>query len=693
MKTVCIIEDNLGDVRIIEEMLKSDPREDYTLICHNRLGEVEQDKRECAVDIVLLDLNLPDSTGIETFKRFHVRYSRYPVILLTGLQDEKIAIETLRNGAQDYIVKGEFDVGLLSRAIRYAIERKAAEEALRSSEERYALATRGANDGIWDWDIVEGRIYYSSRWKSILGYEEHEIPAEPEQWFSLAHPDDLYELKAKIKAHIDGGSNYFEHEYRMKHKDGAYLWMHSRGIAVYDRNGNAYRMAGSQTDITDRKSSEDKLMKSALYDGLTGLPNRSLLSERLQHLVDGADRHPVGFAVLFLDFDRFKLVNDNYGHDVGDQLLIQVADRVRSALRPTDTLARLGGDEFVGIAEDVSSPRDASIVADRILKMISDPFIIGEITLSMSMSIGIAMSGKQGNNPDELLRDADIAMYRAKSTGKARYELFDTTMGSQVKDRLDLENRLRTAIEENEFRVHYQPILSAESGRLFGFEALIRWYVADGKIISPDQFIPIAEETGLITSIDRWLIGDVCRQIREWNDHFDSENALNVAVNLSGRDFSTDDTVIHLFSKLKDFALDPRQIRVEVTESAIMENFETAASLLKILRDGGIYVELDDFGTGYSSLSYLHRFPMDGLKIDRSFVMKIAEDHYSKKIVQSISRLGKDLSLEITAEGVETSSQEKILQEFDCDFLQGYLYSKPVDSKAIPALVKKYGND
>lgn len=692
MKTVCIIEDNPGDVRLIEEMLKEDSKERYTFISYNRLTEVIRDHQACKADIVLLDLNLPDSKGLETFDRFHVRHAHHPVILLTGLQDEKIAIQTLRNGAQDYLVKGEFDVDLLSRAIRYAIERKSAEEALRSSEERYALATQGANDGIWDWDLQAGHVYYSDRWKSMLGYEQNALTADPEQWFSLAHPDDREELETKLRVHIEGGTNHFEHEYRMKHKDGTYRWMHSRGLAVYDRDGNAYRMAGSQTDATERKSSEEKLMKSALYDSLTGLPNRSLLAERLQHLIDGAERRQAGFAVLFLDFDRFKLVNDNYGHDVGDQLLIQVAERVRSALRPTDTLARLGGDEFVALAEDVKSPRDASIVADRILKTVSDPFIIDDISLSMSMSIGIAMSNGNDGKPDDFLRDADTAMYRAKTAGKARYELFDLHMGSQVKERLDLENSIRQAIERHEFRVHYQPILSAESGILFGFEALVRWHTANNQIISPAEFIPLAEETGLITSIDRWLIGDVCRQIREWNNHFDLRNDLNVAVNLSGKDFTNDDTIFHLYEKLNEFKLNPKQLRVEVTESAIMENFETAASRLKSLRDHGIFVELDDFGTGYSSLSYLHRFPMDGLKIDRSFVMKITDDHFSKKIVHSISRLGKDLNLEVTAEGVETSSQEQILQDYNCDFLQGYLYSKPIDADSVPALIKKYGN-
>ena len=450
------------------------------------------------------------------------------------------------------------------------------------------------------------------------------------------------------------------------------------------------RMAGSQTDISERKASEEKLMRSALYDSLTGLPNRSLLSERLQHLIDSADRRQVEFAVLFLDFDRFKLVNDNYGHDVGDQLLIEVAGRVTSALRPTDTLARLGGDEFVALAEDLSTPRDASVLAERILNTVSAPFEINGITITMSVSIGISMGKGSESKPDELLRDADTAMYRAKAAGKATYELFDLGMGNQVKERLALENRLREGIENGEFETYYQLIFSAETQRLIRFEALSRWQTKETGLVLPAQFIGVAEETGLITALDKWLIGDVCKQISEWNNQFNRGLDLVVAINLSGRDFSKDDTVTHLFEQLDHFDLDPVQLRVEVTESAIMQNFETTAALLTSLRDRGVFVELDDFGTGYSSLSYLNRLPMDGLKIDRSFIAKIADDRFSKKIVQSIARLGRDFDLEITAEGVETADQEGILRGYQCDYLQGFYYSEPVAANLVPELVRKF---
>ncbi|MDX2096324.1 MAG: EAL domain-containing protein [Leptolyngbyaceae cyanobacterium bins.59] len=562
-------------------------------------------------------------------------------------------------------------------------DRKQVEEALRESQERYTLAVKGANDGLWDWNFKTNEIYFGPRWKSMLGCEEWEVSNSPEEWFKRIHPDDLELVKAKIDLHLKGATLHFETEHRMLHKDGQYLWVLCRGLAVRNGTGKATRMAGSQTDITERKNAEEQLLHDAFHDALTGLPNRALFLDRLGQAMERARRSSADrFAVLFLDLDRFKVVNDSLGHTVGDELLKQIAKILQRECLPSgDTVARLGGDEFVILLEQIQSLRDATCLADRIHDLLKAPFRIAEYEVFTTASIGIALSQTGYENPEDLLRDADIAMYRAKSQGKACHEVFDTEMYRRACELLQLQTDLRRAIEREELRVYYQPIVELRTGLISGFEALVRWKHPERGLVSPVEFIPVAEETGLIIPIGSWILREACRQLRIWQERFPSEYPLTMSVNLSGRQFSQDDLIQDVAQILAATGLYPASLKLEITESVVMEDARSAIALLGHLKQLGVSLQIDDFGTGYSSLSYLHRFPTDTLKIDQSFVARLGTTDDSSEIIRAIVTLAHNLGMTVTAEGIETLEQMSQLRSFQCEHGQGFLFSRAVDSR------------
>ncbi len=684
------MEDDLAQAELIRDLLFRANGDSFCVEHVEQLSEAKQQIRESTPEVVLLDLNLPDSRGLAGFQEVHRTAPWLPVIILTNVKDENEAARAVRLGAQDYLIKRETDTKLLTRSIRYAMERQRAEEALRESEERYALAVAGANDGLWDWLVTTDTVYFSPRWKAIFGYDSRELGNRIDEWFSRVHPDDIEGLKVALKEHLDHGTSHFEHEHRVRSKDGKDIWVLCRGLAVRDETGQAYRIAGSLTDISLRKRAEAQLLHDALHDTLTGLPNRSLYLDRLgialrQYLRDNRRQ----FAVLFLDLDRFKNINDSLGHSVGDELLTQAAKRVEKSLRPGDTLARLGGDEFAILLNDLENFVDARHVAERIHELLGREFDIAGHRVYTSASIGIAFPGPHYRAPEELLRDADLAMYQAKRSVNDSSEVFDSNLHRSAVAVLKLETDLRRAVERREFVMHYQPIVSLASKQIIGFEALLRWQHPEQGLLRPDQFIAAAEETGLIVPISWQIFSEVCQQAREWQGILPADPPLSVSINISGKLFLHPEMAERVLSILARCGLAPETLHLEITESAIMDHHDAAIAELQALREFGVKLHIDDFGTGYSSLTYLQRFSYDSLKIDRSFVTNLQKTEENSAIVEAIIALGKMLNMNVIAEGVETREQLEWLRQVECPEAQGYWFSKPMESTAISSFLRR----
>jgi diguanylate cyclase (GGDEF)-like protein/PAS domain S-box-containing protein len=561
------------------------------------------------------------------------------------------------------------------------------EESLRASEERYALAAQGANDGLWDWNPVTRELYLSSRWKEMLGYSDAEIHPDLEDWFRRIHPSDRERVKAEITARKADAEPIFASEYRICRKDGGYLWVLCRGIVVRDASLRIVRMAGSQSDITQGK----------VVDPLTGLRNRLYLIDRLEALIEECGGNAGTFAVLFLDVDRFKIVNDSLGHDTGDMLLIEIAERLLSSVRSTDVsarivfpsaVARFGGDEFVVLLEDLHSRADAITVAERILAQFASHFEIHGRIIFATVSIGVAMGDSAGTSSD-LLRNADTAMYYAKTHGKARLEIFDEGMRGRAVARMELESDLRSAIDEDNFLVYYQPEVSLTTGKVVGYEALVRWNHPERGIVLPGEFLPVAEETGLIVPLGRWVMREACRQMAEWQRNHPQQPPLTVSVNASSRELADPDLVPNVARILRETGLDPKSLRIEVTESSIVEDHDRTASTLRRLRDLDVSLEIDDFGTGYSSLSRLHEYPFSTVKIDRSFVKDLGTEPESLHLVETIVRLAHGLGLSVVAEGIETREQLDKLAALGCGYGQGYYFSRPMDSDSAQRAIEE----
>ena len=578
---------------------------------------------------------------------------------------------------------------VLCASVRDVTERRRAQEALRQSEERYVRAARGANDGLWDWDLTTGEVYFSPRWQEMLGLTQGGHGTF-DQWLRRIHLDDHAAFLAALRVHLDAGSEYFEHEHRMLHADGTYRWMLCRGLAARDASGKATRIAGSQTDVTERHVVDEQLRHAALHDALTSLPNRALFTVLLERALSRTRRHwAYRFAVLFVDIDRFKVINDSLGHLIGDQLLRSIAARMREGLRAGDVVARFGGDEFTVLVDDIQGPNDAVEVSTRIQDALKATFHIGGQDICVTASIGIATGSPEYERGEDLLRDADIAMYRAKALGKNRHQQFDVAMGQGALARLTLENDLRRALDRGEFILHYQPILCLASLRIVGFEALVRWQHGDGLSVAPAEFIPIAEETGLIGPLGAWVLNEATRQMAAWQQEFSSSPPLTIAVNMSPRQLAQPDFVDDVASIIRDAGLAPGTLHLEITENALIDSTEEILAKLWQLKELSVRLYLDDFGIGYSSLGYLHRFPLDMIKIDQSFIKRMEWREKGDRVVEAIITLGKNLGMGIVAEGVETFVQLEILKAAGCEQVQGYLFSAPVDAAEAATLLRQ----
>ncbi|HYP53293.1 MAG TPA: EAL domain-containing protein, partial [Pyrinomonadaceae bacterium] len=568
----------------------------------------------------------------------------------------------------------------------YIKEQERISKALQESEENFRNAFDYAAIGM-------ALVSPGGRWLQvnrslcdIVGYTEQELLSTNFQ--SVSHPDDREAACAQAANLLAGQTQTYQLEQRFLHKGGHGVWAMLSASLIRDAEGGPRHIIFQIQDITDRKRAEERLLHDALHDALTGLPNRALFMDHLRLAVERARRRESRqFAVLFLDLDRFKVINDSLGHMIGDQLLVGIAHRLEACLRPGDLVARLGGDEFTVLLEDIGSVAEATAVAERLQAELSRPFSLAGREVFTTVSIGIAPSTVGHDRPENFLRDADTAMYCAKMLGKARHEVFDRNMHARAVTQLQMETDLRRAVEREEFFVQFQPIVSLETGEIRSFEALVRWRHPERGLISPATFIPTAEETGLIVPLGRWVLTEACRQLREWQRVRPEQPHLSVSVNLSSKQFTQPDLIAQIQQALQESGLSPSSLKLEITESVVMENIETVTEMLQQLRALGVQLSIDDFGTGYSSLSYLHRFPIDTLKIDRSFVTRMSENNENMEIVRTIIMLAHNLKMNVVAEGVETEQQLTQLIAFGCGYAQGFYFSKPLDAKIATRLL------
>ena len=757
---ILIIEDVAADVELTLLALES-INLSFTYDVASTSLECQRCLQEKIYNVVLSDYRLPSFNGLQAFNFLKQSGQDIPFILITGSLGEESAVECIKAGMTDYVLKDRLFrlPSVVQRALQEFALRQQQKDAIAKIEQQ-----------AWRETIIN-RIVQSMRETLVLAevlQTTVDLLHEALQvsYCLIFQPDDLQQMRVNYVSKYSGdlgsaiiGTNCGFHEYfrdkliqgkqitihQMNHDGIAqeikslgeecgilsilvtplfYQQIYIGGIslgqcdreriwsenelslvkAIADQCAIAIHQSelyqNAQTELMERKKMEAQLRHDAFHDALTDLPNRSLFLDRLNHALKLSQRRshsnsenlPEQFAVLFLDLDRFKVVNDSLGHLAGDQLLKMVATRLVKCLRGGDTVARLGGDEFVMLLEEIQDINDVIDVAQRIQESLKIPMLIDGNEIFISTSIGIALNSAEYTQPDQLLRDADIAMYHAKELGRQRYEIFNTAMHTEALRKLRLENDLRRAIERQELRVHYQPIVCLKSRQILGFEALVRWQHPDQGLISPSEFVPLAEDTGLIGAIDFWVLEKACSQLQIWQDQFAVAATLTVSVNLSGRQFTKPDLISQIEQVLKKTNLSNTNLKIEVTESILIEKTSLATQILSELNKRNIQICIDDFGTGYSSLSYLHRFPIHTLKIDQSFIARLNNNSEDGEIVKAIIILGINLGLNVIAEGVETAGQLNFLEANNCHAGQGYYLFKPMEANAVTKLLKSLSN-
>jgi diguanylate cyclase (GGDEF)-like protein/PAS domain S-box-containing protein len=640
-------------------------------------------------DVVLLDVEMPGISGLDVLGRLRETHSQteLPVIMVTARTQGADIVEAFRLGANDYVTKPiDFPVALAR--IRTHLSHKWAVEDLRESEERYALAARGANDGLWDWNLLSNEVYWSPRWKAMLGYGESEVGVSPDEWLTRVHHEDIGRVKAVLAAHLAQESGNYESEHRILHRNGMFRWMLCRGAAVRDRHGAVTRLAGSLTDVTDAR----------VADALTGLPNRLLFVDLLDRAIKRTERRQDEvFALLILGLDRFKAVNNSLGPVTADRLLVAVAGRLQASLGGPDavahhesrlTLARLGGDEFTVLLEDITDASDAMRVAERLQSALREPFDVEGHQVFTSAAVGITVSTTGYARSADALQDAAIALHRAKANPATSCELFDPAMRERAVSRLGVETDLRNAIDRQEFEVHYQPIVAIATGTIIGFEALARWRHPVRGLLNPAEFIPVAEDTGMIRHLGRLILAESCRRMVDWQRRFGAKAPGVMCVNVSNRQLAHLDLASDIEAVLCETGLESSRLKLEITESAFITDVCAAEATLGRMHGIGVEWSLDDFGTGYSSLSYLHRLQADTVKVDRSFVSRMGVEDHGSEMVRAIVALAHNLGMDVVAEGVETADQLSQLRALGCEYAQGFYFSPPVDVAAADELIE-----
>jgi len=620
------------------------------------------------VDLVILEVGMPHIDGFEVLDWIRKRFNQneLPVIMVTASKAGREIVKSLECGANDFITK-PIDLNIAFARIRIQLEIRRMMKALQESRERYSMALEGTSDGIWDWDLVADKIFFSSRWKAMLGYKEHEIDDHIEAWFERVHPDDRQRVQRKINDYLLGMESHFSAEYRILHRDRSYRWCLARGIARFDASGKPYRIAGSQTDVTYR----------GIHDDLTGLPKREIFLERLAEAVS-RQRNPDRpyLAVHEFQFERFQKINTTFGDKAGDSVLLSFVEKVQPCLSQKDALARLEGANFVVLQDDIASSAEAQELANNILKRCNVPQIIEGQELVIRVYGGTAIAHPPQHLPEEILKDAHAALLHALKGDLPRHTLFEKAMRHDILRNLELEIDLRSAIKRQQLFLLYQPQVDLNSMKIVGAEALLRWQHPNEGLVSPARFIPLAESSGDIVEIGFWVLEHACRQCLVWiQEGFED---MRIGVNLSGQQLKYPGLVEQITKILEDVGLPATNLDLELTESILMDDLGPTGRVVEQLHDLGAHIHIDDFGTGYSSLSYLSRFPIDALKIDRAFVKDINSDDDRLAITSAIISMGRSLGMLTIAEGVEEKDELNRLQQLECDQIQGFYFGKPM---------------
>ena len=683
-----LIEDNPGDARLLREMLNEQSSFNTELTHVQRMSEAEAHLAERAVDIILLDLGLSDAQGLGAVRRVHAAAPRVAVVVLTVFDDEALAALALQEGAQDYLIKGQIETRGLLRAMRYAIERKIMEEALFAEKERAQVTLDSIGDAVVCTDIAGNITFLNLVAESVTGWSWKDAAGRPmAEVFRIL--DGTGRDAIPNPTEIAVGRNRTLHlrsDSILVRRDGREVPIEDSVASIHDRQGQATGAVIVFRDVSAARAMSVEIAHSAEHDFLTDLPNRMLLNDRISQAIALAPRHNKQVAVLFLDLDGFKHINDSLGHPIGDKLLQAIGRRLATCVRVADTVSRQGGDEFVILLSEAERGEDAAIVARRILQAVAEPHAIDQHELHVTASIGVSVYPDDGLDAETLIKNADTAMYQAKENGRQSYQFFKPAMNVRAVERQSIEESLRRALEREEFALHYQPKINLRTRAITGAEALLRWTHPTRGAVPPAQFIPIAEDCGLIRPIGSWVLREACEQARAWVDM--GLPVATMAVNVSATEFRGERFLKGLFAILSETGLDPRVLELELTEGVLMKHADSAASILQGLRERGVQVAVDDFGTGYSSLSYLRQFPIDALKIDQSFIYQITAAGDDASIVTAVISMARSLKLRVVAEGVETLEQLQFLQARECDEAQGYYFSRPVPPQEFVELLR-----
>jgi len=688
IKILHLVEDSLGDKRLLREMLNKQGSHQTEITQIERLIDAEKHLAENPVDIIVLDLGLPDAQQLGAVKRAHAVAPRVPLVVLTGLDDGALAAQALQEGAQDYLIKGQIDARGLLRSLRYSIERKSMEEALFVATERAQVTLNCIGDAVACTDIEGNVTYLNLVAEKMTGWSLPEAAGRP-----LAEVFRILDaISRKIAPHpldraVDPNRTvHLPSNSILIGRDESEIPIEDSVALIHDREGQVTGAVIVFRDVSAARAMALQMTHLAQHDFLTGLPNRMLLNDRVSQAIALAPRHQKKVAVLFLDLDGFKYINDSLGHPTGDKLLQSIAKRLVNCVRRSDTVSRQGGDEFVVLLSEVERPEDPAIAARRLLQAVAEPHSIDQHDLHVTTSIGLSVYPNDGLDAETLIKNADTAMYQAKENGRQGYQFFKPAMNIRAVERQSIEESLRRALERQEFALHYQPKINLSTGEIAGAEALLRWTHPVRGPVSPAQFIPVAEDCGLIQPIGNWVLREACQQARVW-----LEAGLpleTMAVNISAVQLRDENFLDRIFAILRDTALDPKFLELELTESVLMKHAESTESILKTLRSRGVQIAVDDFGTGYSSLSYLRKFPIDALKIDQSFVRQITTAPDETTIVTAMISMGRSLKLRVVAEGVETQAEMAFLQAHQCDQAQGYYFSRPVPAQQFARLLR-----